>query len=234
MTKADRCLTCWEHGSPFDGPCPHCGYNGTVEKVGPSLTRTGRGSMTETKTVEVTQADRDAAWPHRPSCYKDDPVTGHNWRTGVYDKLSVVQAFARHRLASQSLSTDEEVASALSPAMMLESVESGVWSLQFRFGTGDEACKSMRHAADAVRKLKERSCPITAKNAASSGTDASATTDEEVRRLREALEVGEHFLNKCNSAWAAGEPPHRVKAMLDAADEFRAALQPKDTPSHGG
>jgi hypothetical protein len=57
-------------------------------------------------------------------------------------------------------------------------------------------------------------------------------------RLREALAVGERFLDKCYSAWSCGEPSHRVKAMLDAADEFRATLnvlpaalsqQPADT-----
>jgi hypothetical protein len=43
--------------------------------------------------------------------------------------------------------------------------------------------------------------------------------------LREALAVGEQFLNKCNAAWAAGEPSHRVNDMLDAADKFRDALE---------
>jgi hypothetical protein len=42
--------------------------------------------------------------------------------------------------------------------------------------------------------------------------------------LREALAIGERFLNACNSAWAAGEPSHRVKTMLDMADKFSAAL----------
>lgn len=42
--------------------------------------------------------------------------------------------------------------------------------------------------------------------------------------LVEALAVGERFLNACNSAWAAGEPEHRVKTMLDLSDEFRSAL----------
>lgn len=39
-----------------------------------------------------------------------------------------------------------------------------------------------------------------------------------------ALEIGEKFLNKCFSAWATGEPAHRVADMLDHADKFRAAL----------
>lgn len=163
------------------------------------------------------------------------------------------------RLASQSLSTDGEAAITLAPAMMLECVESGVWSLQFRFGTGDEACKSMRHAADAVRKLKERSCPITAKDAASSGTAASATTDEEVRRLREALRACTDALTKHHQWHAAQTDPDPEHGFIPA-DEYAdsqlyeqtveaaalanplladgpvntAALQSKDTPSHGG
>ena len=55
----------------------------------------------ELKPVEVTQEDREAAWPLRPSCYRDDAKTRHNWMDGVYDKLREIQAFARHRLRSQ-------------------------------------------------------------------------------------------------------------------------------------
>lgn len=40
----------------------------------------------------------------------------------------------------------------------------------------------------------------------------------------EALAVGEKFLNACTSAWSCGEPEHRVRTMLDLADDFRAAL----------
>ena len=45
-----------------------------------------------------------------------------------------------------------------------------------------------------------------------------------VEKLRAALKVGEWFLNKCISAWSCGEPEHRVRDMLDAADDFRATL----------
>lgn len=41
---------------------------------------------------------------------------------------------------------------------------------------------------------------------------------------KEALAVGERFLNAAFSAWSCGEPEHRVRKMLDLADEFRAAL----------
>lgn len=47
---------------------------------------------------------------------------------------------------------------------------------------------------------------------------------DRIAELEGALEVGKRFLDKCNSAWAAGEPSHRVRDMLDAADTFRAAL----------
>lgn len=45
-----------------------------------------------------------------------------------------------------------------------------------------------------------------------------------IEKMEAALRVGEKFLNACNSAWAASEPSHRVKAMLNLADEFRATL----------
>ncbi len=50
----------------------------------------------------------------------------------------------------------------------------------------------------------------------------------EIQRLREVVEVGQRFLAKAYSAWAAGEPEHRVKDMVNAADAFRAALNGKD------
>lgn len=53
-----------------------------------------------------------------------------------------------------------------------------------------------------------------------SGEGRSAGEDA----LREALNVGEKFLNACFSAWSCGEPYHRVKTMMDRADEFRASL----------
>jgi hypothetical protein len=46
----------------------------------------------------VVDKDREAAWPHRPSCYKDDARTRALWMKGVYDRLPLIQAFARHRL----------------------------------------------------------------------------------------------------------------------------------------
>jgi hypothetical protein len=50
----------------------------------------------------------------------------------------------------------------------------------------------------------------------------------EVEAMREALEVGKRFLDACFSAWASGEPSHRVKTMLDRADEFRSTLNRTD------
>lgn len=38
------------------------------------------------------------------------------------------------------------------------------------------------------------------------------------------VEAAKDFLAKCNSAWAAGEPSHRVEAMLAAADRLDTAL----------
>jgi len=45
--------------------------------------------------VKVSQADREAAWRHRPSCYKEHDHT--DWLAGKYDSAAkVIQAFARH------------------------------------------------------------------------------------------------------------------------------------------
>lgn len=46
---------------------------------------------------EIMQADREAAWPFRPSCY-----TRHDyarWIGGAYDGVEPIIAFARHRIA---------------------------------------------------------------------------------------------------------------------------------------
>lgn len=51
-----------------------------------------------------------------------------------------------------------------------------------------------------------------------------ATTDAAEARAREVLEIGKRFLAACNSAWACGEPYHRVKTMMDRAEEFQKAL----------
>lgn len=43
------------------------------------------------------------------------------------------------------------------------------------------------------------------------------------RRLSEVREAGDEAYRACNSAWAAGEPPHRVKDMLDAVQRLGIA-----------
>lgn len=56
-----------------------------------------------TNPVPVTAEDRVAAWPFRPSCYKDDRLTREKWNDGVYDDVApCIQAFARHRLAQST------------------------------------------------------------------------------------------------------------------------------------
>jgi hypothetical protein len=58
--------------------------------------------MTDTpdKLVEVTQADREAAWSWRnKDAYSEADKAG--WMDGIYDKcLNPIEAFARHRLQS--------------------------------------------------------------------------------------------------------------------------------------
>lgn len=55
-------------------------------------------------------------------------------------------------------------------------------------------------------------------------TDFGIVTEDGPMDKDKALEVGGRFLNACFSAWSCGEPAHRVRTMLDLADEFRAAL----------
>ena len=55
----------------------------------------GDADRLELSMVEVNQSDREAAWPHRPSCYK--PADKWKWDDGIFDKCDVIQAFARHR-----------------------------------------------------------------------------------------------------------------------------------------
>ena len=47
----------------------------------------------------------------------------------------------------------------------------------------------------------------------------------QIEQIGNAIEIGGKFLNACFSAWAAGEPEHRVKTMLDLAEQFRGALE---------
>jgi len=48
--------------------------------------------------IEITQADRKAAWRHRPWFMTDTVATVRAWNAGEYDHLDIVQAFARHRI----------------------------------------------------------------------------------------------------------------------------------------
>ena len=49
--------------------------------------------------MPITQQDRDASWPYRPSCYKEHDYD--NWVQGIYDNAaSIIQAFAAHRQAA--------------------------------------------------------------------------------------------------------------------------------------
>ncbi|WP_447724667.1 hypothetical protein [Sphingomonas koreensis] len=68
--------------------------------------------MTETKTVEVTQADRDAVADFVTAMGYGGAIAD-NYRAGKSDHCFRIQAFARHRLASQSLSSPTEVERAM-------------------------------------------------------------------------------------------------------------------------
>ncbi|WP_394662906.1 hypothetical protein [uncultured Sphingomonas sp.] len=57
---------------------------------------------------------------------------------------------------------------------------------------------------------------------------ALASLDGRAGDARPALEVGRKFLAACNSAWSCGKPYHRVKTMMDRADDFQKALDAYD------
>ena len=66
-----------------------------------------------TDATQVTQADREAAWPFRPVFFDDHKITRARWDAGAYDHLSPIQAFARHRITTTaSLSAQVEALTA--------------------------------------------------------------------------------------------------------------------------
>ncbi|GFM29287.1 hypothetical protein [Novosphingobium sp. PY1] len=59
--------------------------------------------------VKVTEEDREAAWPHRPSCYQMHDRT--DWMAGKYDKAApVIRDFAAHREAARAKALEEAAA----------------------------------------------------------------------------------------------------------------------------
>lgn len=46
----------------------------------------------------------------------------------------------------------------------------------------------------------------------------------EIAARDDLLGVAEQFLNACYSAWSCGEPSHRVRKMVDLADQLRDAV----------
>jgi len=67
--------------------------------------------------TQVLQVDREAAWPYRPSCYKDVGNTRTLWMAGTYDASArIIQAFAAHR---------EEAVAGL--VRVLERIADGPW-----------------------------------------------------------------------------------------------------------
>lgn len=160
----------------------------------------------------VTQADRDAAanYMARVSAAKGDydPVS-MAFMDSACDGMLIVQAFARHRISHEQPAT---------PASEERARE--VLVLAYEQARLPGVADWLR--SDPVLTNTAYGVAITAMLAFAKGPAALPTPD--TAGLELALTVGERFLDKCNAAWAAGEPTHRVKAMLDAADEFRTAL----------
>lgn len=159
--------------------------------------------MTETKRVEVTQADREAAAMVHASALLAETI-----RNGEIDGNHVVQAFARHRLASQSLSTDEEVRRLRERVAELEA-ERAAWKLNLLSTTNDYgllACPKCDSLHDPYPYWWQRGQAwiIICGNC----------KHEEGREEQEGL---------ARNVWNK------------AAETARAtALQSKDTPAHGG
>lgn len=81
--------------------------------------------------------------------------------------------------------------------------------------------------ADLLIYLRNNTCAI---------ADEIAVLRTGIAQLRNVVSIGARFVAACNSAWAAGEPEHKVRTMLDIADEFRAAidaLPASKEPAHG-
>jgi hypothetical protein len=79
--------------------------------------------------------------------------------------------------------------------------------------------------ADLVARLRKFILPPAQQTALNS--EAADTIEQQAKRIAELeafVAIGERFVNACFSAWSCGEPEHRVRTMLDRADEFRAAL----------
>lgn len=52
--------------------------------------------------IEVTAADREAAWPFRER--KSDGPSKEKWLSGFYDEIPIIRAFAANRLAAEQAS----------------------------------------------------------------------------------------------------------------------------------
>ncbi len=83
-----------------------------------------------TQLAKITQDDRNAAWPFRPSCYKDDQLTRERWNNGAYDKSAPsIQAFAQVRKEAI-----EQAAEAVQ-LMQISSIGLGEWDTDTYFQT---------------------------------------------------------------------------------------------------
>ena len=126
-----------------------------------------------TNETEVTQADRERAWPHAPACYRVDDH--HNWMAGRYDSLPLVQAFARHRIEAEKRTAPRSVVEALNEAA----------------GWLDKAQAVMGHQTEKVED-RVRSAQLVI-----SRTLASLTTDDAlVEETKQLAELGRRLITR--------------------------------------
>lgn len=93
---------------------------------------------------------------------------------------------------------------------------------ELRSDAGDWGCSLDLEAVEAIALEVEKRL-----RAQQPAAPVSGVTVQEAARVPEIsafVEAGKHFHSACQSAWACGEPSHKVERMLDAADRFSAAI----------
>ncbi len=160
-------------------------------------------------TSEVTQADRDA-WNAAFEAWDN----GRNGFNSGGDHEAAIAIIANHRLTAQS----GEGRSGAGEDALREVLKP--FAKAYDEAKADQENGATNSAPQQYVRLydfRRAAHALAALNARQSG-------EGEIERLSEVLDVGEKFLNACFSAWSCGEPYHRVKTMMDRADEFRASL----------
>ena len=167
--------------------------------------------------LKVSQKAREAAARHYPE---------HLWKQSARDDLA--QAFAQFERDLTAPSGDGDVEAHI--AKLREMAEDMLYDIvpsvrAVMICAADLLASTATKLAEVERNLDR------AINGIDHHNKRAEAAESRLAQAVAALEVGKQFLAKCNSAWAAGEPSHRVRDMLDHADKFTSALHAlKGTP----